>query len=663
MAKTPVRKPANRPAAKAERPDFFQNVSLQGWLLFGLAFLLYANTLRHGFVLDDGIVITENTFTQQGIAGIGGILSHDTFYGFVQQEGQETVVAGGRYRPLSLVLFALLYQIAGAAPFLYHLVTVLLFAFTCMVLYRTFLRLLAPEGPATGTANTVAWLATALFAVHPVHTEVVANIKSCDEIMALLGSLGALYYALKAWDTGVRKWAILAGICFFLACLSKENAIAYAVLIPLAGWFFRGNDRMAAGTNLWSVSAPILVAVVGFLALRGSVLPWGAMVGAADPVEVLNNPFLKHENGQWVAFSFAEKFATIFYTLFLYLKLLVLPHPLTHDYYPRHIDIMSFGHPAVLLGLALYGALAFLAFRGLQRRDPMAFGILLYLLPLGIVSNLVFPVGTNMSERFLFMPSVGFCLAMAWVLNRFLPAKQSAVLGGFALVALLFAGKTIARNFVWKSNETLFLNDVAISENSIKLRLACAKLLADRAKTEPADRQRNTAQEALGHVNKAMALYPDFVTGHIVRAEAYAAMQQFPEAIADYRRALQLQPDDPKRKTMLAFMLREAGKYQGQQKKDLAGALKYLNEAWQTDTTDPETARLLGVAYMVQGNLAEAESWYQRSEALAPNDAVALWELSMSYGNLGKYPKADELQKRALAIDPKIAQKAAAGQQ
>ena len=57
----------------------------------------------------------------------------------------------------------------------------------------------------------------------------------------------------------------------------------------------------------------------------------------------MNNPFLKIEGNQWVPFSGAEKMATIFYTLGYYIKLLLVPHPLTHDYYPRHIDIMNWG--------------------------------------------------------------------------------------------------------------------------------------------------------------------------------------------------------------------------------------------------------------------------------------------------------------------------------
>ena len=186
--------------------SFFGNIRLQSVLLFTLAFLLYANTLGHDFVLDDGIVITENKLVQQGLEGIPGILSKDTFFGFIQTEGREHVVAGGRYRPLSLVMFAVLYQLVGNNAWVFHLLTVLLFAATCVVLYRTLLLLLARRE--TFFASFFSFTSALLFAVHPIHTEVVANVKSCDEILALLGCLGALFAVLKAFDTGSVKWSI-----------------------------------------------------------------------------------------------------------------------------------------------------------------------------------------------------------------------------------------------------------------------------------------------------------------------------------------------------------------------------------------------------------------------------------------------------------------------
>lgn len=676
--------PASAAAQVQTLPAFFSNTLLQSGLIFAFAFLLYANTLTHGFVLDDAIVITDNMFTQQGVKGIGGILSNDTFFGFFKVEGKETLVSGGRYRPMTLVLFAFLYQIS-TSPFIFHLFTVLLFAFTCVVLYRTLLLLLSPSASITQqggnpigwaqSAPMVAWLASVLFAAHPIHTEVVANIKGCDEILTLLGCLGALYCSLKAWDTQQFKWSIAAGALFFIACLSKENAAAFVVLIPLALWLFRlDRHRLAEGgldrrklteggstskvnnkQSVWSSSIPIFVAFAAFFVLRGTILHWRF---GGEPMELMNNPFLKLEGNQWVKFAPAERLATILYTLGRYVQLLFVPHPLTHDYYPRQIGIMSFGNPMVLFSLALYGFLAYWGVQGMRRREASAYGVLLYLLPLGIVSNLVFPIGTNMGERFAFMPSVGFCFLVGLFLNKYWSKNSVQVLVLFGVVVLLFSIKTFTRNFAWESNERLFMTDAEVSINSAKLQNACGGVLFDKAtKEKDLEKQQMLSRQAIPHLDQAIKIYPNYKDAFISRGGAHYALKEYPEAIADYRRAVQLDMNDPKLKTYLALALRDGGKYYGESKGDLPNAFKCFEESWQLNPKDPETARLMGVGFGISGNHAEAIKWFTKAVEVAPNEAGFIWDLGLAYSASGNLAKAEELRKKAMEIDPTIAEK------
>ena len=118
--KKPISKPVSTPTVEAKIPlistdpsGFWQNSRLHAWIIFAICFLLYANTLTLNFCQDDSIVITDNMFTTQGVSGFGGILSNDTFYGFFKEEGKSALVAGGRYRPFTLLMFALEYQIFG----------------------------------------------------------------------------------------------------------------------------------------------------------------------------------------------------------------------------------------------------------------------------------------------------------------------------------------------------------------------------------------------------------------------------------------------------------------------------------------------------------------------------------------------------------------------
>ena len=653
MAK-PTRKPTPRPKSAPARPApapqalpaFFTDTRLQSLLLFAFAFLLYANTLTHGFVQDDAIVITDNMFTTQGVKGIPGILSKDTFFGFFKVEGKETLVSGGRYRPLTLVLFALLYEVAGGNPFIFHLLTVLLFAATGVVLYRTLLLLLDGWPAGRGLAPLVAWIATLLFVAHPIHTEVAANIKGCDEIVTLLGSLGALFFTLKYFDTRKPGWAAAAAAVFFLACLSKENAATFVVVVPLALWFFR------PATPAQSVRAalPVWGAFLVFFLIRGSILHW--KFGAA-PMELMNNPFLKIQGDHWAPFSAGEKLATILFTLGKYIQLLFVPHPLTHDYYPRFIGIKSFADAGVLLSLAGYGFLVWYALSGLTRRDPVRFGILFFLLTISIVSNLVFPVGTNMGERFAFMPSVGFCLVLGALLARW--ASWQTAVGVAGVAALLFSAGTLLRNPVWVSNERLFFTDVKTSVNSAKINNACGGVLFEKAQKETVvAKQEEMFRQAFNYANQALKIYPNYKDALLTRAGCQFYLKDFDGAVADYRAAVQLASGDPKPRTYLALALREGGKYFGEQKGDVAKAMQFLNEAWQIDPSDGQTARLIGVANGVQNKTAEALQWFSKAVELDPKNASFLFDLGTAYYLAGDRVKGEEFRRKAIAIDPKV---------
>lgn len=638
-------------------PDFFKNILLQSCLIFAFAFLLYANTLTHGFTLDDSIVITDNMFTKKGTEGISGILSKDTFFGYFKVEGKAELVMGGRYRPLTLVFFALVYQLFGENSFVFHLLTVSLFATTCLLLYHTLLRLFRPRFGGDYSA-LLAWMSAMLFAVHPIHVEVVANIKGCDEIVTLLGSLGALFFTLKFFDTQKIGWGLAAALSFFLACLSKENAVTFLAVVPLALWFFRTGDAVPAENksgSIWKYAVPLVVAFIAFFVIRGNILDWPKLVGGKVPMELMNNPFLKIEGDKWVHWTFSEKLATVFFTLLKYVQLLFVPHPLTHDYYPKQIEMMRFGSPGALLGLVLHGFLLVYALMGIRRRDAVRFGILFYLLTISIVSNIVFPVGTLMGDRFVFMPSVGFCIAVSALLLHFFGKKQQVALGIFGTAVLLFSLKTVTRNFAWENNEKLFFTDVKTSLNSAKIHNACGGVLFDRAMKEKNEvEQTEICQQAIPYLDRAIQLYPNYKDAYMSRGGCNYLLKNYDAAVEDYRRALRLAQEDARLKTALGMVLRDGGKYHGEQRGDLKKAMAYLTESWQYNTKDAETARLLGVANGVQGKHADALAWFEKAVALAPDNATYLFDLSMAYRVAGNLEKSQDALNRAVEINPKI---------
>jgi tetratricopeptide (TPR) repeat protein len=620
--------------------------------LFLLGFLLYANTFGHQYALDDAIVIYDNEFTQKGVEGIGDILKYDTFRGFFKVEGKEQLVSGGRYRPLTLVLFAIEVELFGLNPLVGHLVNALLYGLLVLLIYKLVLLFFAKAKPEK--AQWIALVTALLFAVHPIHTEAVANIKGADEITTMLGGLAAIYFSMRAFDR--KKWAghILAAVLFFFGLLAKENAITLVAVVPLAYYFFRNVPLL----KTISPTLPFLGGAAVFLAIRGAVLGWGL---GEPTMELMNNPFIKLEGNQWVPFSAGEKMATIFYTLGKYIQLLVFPYPLTHDYYPRQIGIMTFANPGALLSLLLYMALLAYAVWGLLKKKAMSFGVWFYLLSLSIVSNIVFPIGTNMGERFIFMPSLGFCLAIAMLLSAWTEKNKTVkpmVNWAGAAVLFLFAVMTLVRNPIWKDNFTLFTTDVKTSPNSAKLQNSAGGETIAYALTLQNEQARNSQLEkAVGHLKEAIRIHPTYKNAYLLLGNAHNYLRRFEESISYYDIALRIDPNYPESLRNRAVTYRDAGKYAGEKEGNAPKAESFLIKALEAMPNDYETLRLLGVASGVQGKNQEAIRYFSLATQVEPNNADAWFNLSIAHYNAGNMAEFAQFEQKAKEIDPDIMQK------
>ena len=659
-------------------PGFFYNKSISCLVIMVLSFLLYANTLKHDYTQDDAIVIYDNMYTTQGLKGVGGLLKYDTFKGFFKVEGKDKLVSGGRYRPLTPVMFALGWQLFKSerkdekgnvmkdgdgnvlyqATFVGHLFNIIYYGLTGIVMYLLLLKLLEPRY-GRDFAYFVALVSTLLFVAHPSHTEAVANIKGRDEIITLLGSLAAAYLCIRAYQKEHMVSAILGGVVFFLALLSKENAITFLAIVPLMFWYF----TKAKAADIGKYCLPLLVATVGFLIIRFRVL---GMDFGDKSMELMNNPYLKIVNNQWVDFSFGEKLATIFYTLGMYIKLLIFPHPLTHDYYPRQVDIMSWSDWQSILSLVLYLGLGVFALIGLRKKDIISFGILFFIATLSIVSNLFFPVGTNMSERFMFMPSVGFCLIMAVLAYRWAfknednKAKSSKTnMLGLAMVAigvvvLLFGAKTFTRNSVWKDNYTLFTTDVKTSNNSAKLLNAAGAELSKKANANPNEAQKKAGlEEALTYLNRAIEIHPTYKNTYLQLGNVNNYLKNFDKAIEYYQQVLRFDSSDENGMNNLGITYREGGKYYGEQG-NVQKAIQYLTKARELRGNEYEVIRLLGVANGISGNHQKAIEYFTLATQIEPQNADAFWNLGNAYYYVQDQAKADEFRGKALQMDPEV---------
>ena len=621
------------------------------------AFLLYSNTLTHDYTQDDAIVIQENMFTKQGIEGIPGILQYDTFYGFFKEEGKANLVAGGRYRPFTLILFAVCWEFFGDNPTFFHFMNVIWFTLTCVVCYLWLAKMLQPVADSLQT-NFIAFATALLFAAHPIHVEAVANIKGLDEIMTLLGSISALYFAFRAADE--KKWILLlpVAVLFFIGLLSKENAITFLGIAPLSFFVFRYQQF-----RKYLLPLGIFVSVsVLFLSIRFSILK----DSFAEPsTELMNNPYMKIVNNEWIGFNFQEWSATIIFTLGKYVQLLFFPHPLTHDYYPRHIEIMNWGNWQVLASLLLYSIMIVYALLRLPKRDILSYAILFYLMTLSIVSNVIFPIGTNMGERFLFMPSVGFCLFIAVLLWRgnqtLLKEKITSIrqhqFASLALgaIVVLFAFKTVTRNAVWKDNFTLFTTDINTSPRSAKLRNGTAGVLLDQAlKEKEVTQQQNMFLEAKGHLLEAINIHPTYKNAYLLLGNANNYLKNYEESVTAYQQALLLDPSYEEARDNLTLTYRDAGQYFGEQRNDIVKSIAYLEAGNQFAPNQPDILRLLGIAYGISGRPQDAIRVLEQAIKVAPDNASILYNLGAAFGQIGNAEAAKKYFDQAKVIDPNL---------
>lgn len=618
-------------------------------LIFFIGCFMYSNTLNHDYTQDDAIVIYDNMYTTAGVKGLHGLFTKDTFYGFFKEEGKAKLVSGGRYRPFTPAMFAIEYQLVGNKPWLGHFINMLLYGFLCFVVFIVLKTLLDPEGNQSKHLH-IAIIASLIYAVHPLHTEVVANIKGRDEIMSMLCSMLSLLGIVRYIDSKDKRWMYLSVLVFFVGLMSKENTITFLAIIPLALYFFRGKTLISSIKSTLVLVIPTLL----FLVIRASVL--GFDFGGA-PMELMNNPFLKIDGNKYVPFSSGEKISTILYTLGKYIQLLIWPHPLTHDYYPRHIDMKSFGDLSVIASFLLYLGLIILGWLGFKKKSIYGFGILYYLATLSIVSNIVFPIGTNMSERFMFMPSLGYALLIGYILVYFLEQRlgRNVLVGLVTLIGIMMSYKTISRNAVWVNDYTLFTTDVHVSKNSAKVLNAAGGTISNKyGLAEDSQERTQKLLEAVGYLTRATQIHPGYKNAFYILGNSYFYLKEYENAIKAYQNGLVIDPNANDIKVNLSIAFQEAGREAGENKNDLITAETYLKKSFELNPNDMRTVRLLGVLYGVKGDHKSASKHFEEVAIKSNNDANAYLEASYAFRNAGDLEKANLYLNKALSINPNI---------
>ena len=627
--------------------------------LFGTA--VYLNTLPNKYAYDDFSVVQGNKFTREGLTGVFGHLFNDSFTGFT---GQKNLFRGGRYRPLSLITFSAEYQFFGANPFVSHLVNVILYGLICMLLFKVLAKLFQEKLVFKKLRDyfvSLSLMAALVYAAHPIHTEVVANIKGRDELMALLFGLLAWNSVILYADKGKLSNLFYGGLFFFLSLMSKESASPLLVLIPISLYCCRSKTVFRKSV-MWT-SVCLMAGFAVFMIIRQSVLGWSSKPTMED--NILSNSFM-------FASGFSERYGTTLYTLWLYVKLLLFPHPLTIDYYPFYIPYIGLLDLRAILPFILYSGLVISALYLTFHKNIAGFGLLFFLVALFPVSNLLFIIGPFMGERFAFIPSVGFAIAFAWIMiNGAEKAKITHFMPYVVLVLLiLYSGKTISRNFDWKDSYTLYTMDVLTSVNSaVIMKGAGHELLLKAEATKDNEEKRSYAQKAIPYLEQAAKMNRT-TTETFLLANAYYENSEFENALNMYIETLKINPAYDKafsnyfvsvnrlkspvlKIQYFNLLIKTTGeKYESYYNKGLVfgkemniadSSIYNLIKASRIDSTQFDCLSDLGVAFAMKGNFSQSAFYLEKALRIKPNDLKIRQNLATSYFNMGNIKRAKEL--------------------
>ncbi len=385
----------------------------------------YFNALSNGYVTDDfGLAV--NNPNAKSWDRLGRIFTT----GYWDAEGW----TGGLYRPLTILSFLIEYTFAGLSPVVHHLDNVVLHLL-CSVMAYLLLKDMS-ENP------RAALYASLLFAAHPVHTEAVTWVSGRAEILSAVFSLSSMLAFIRYRGRTSRTASC---ILFALALLSKESAVVVPVLLAVYILLFEtpgsGERRtLQLSRKLWpyfAVTAVFIVARFYVLGKLGPALREQALYGLG--------PY--------------DRFLTMCRALYEYIRLGFLPTGLGVDYiFPPPTSIFDL---RVLFSLLVLLATAVFAARIIRFSRTVFFAASWFLVALLPVSNII-PAGIIMSDRAMYLPSLGICMIIGTALSstsNFFIKRDRRVLscGSILMLPVLgaFMTGTIARNPVWQNQRSL----------------------------------------------------------------------------------------------------------------------------------------------------------------------------------------------------------------
>ena len=572
---------------KANRWQPRPGAATSAMLLVAACLVCYANGLTADFTYDDKAIVRDDPRIRAP-AGVARIFTTPYFGG---PRG-----SGTGFRPVLLTSYAVQWWIHNGTVVGYHAVNVLLHALVTLLLARFLRKLAVPEPVAFGAAL--------LFAVHPVHVEAVTSLVGRGETLAAVFVFGFLLAALAFRDRRSESPArprLLAAalLCYALGLLTKESAAVAPALAFLAFWQLEEGSAGRRFGRALSTGIPLYAGAAVVLALDLLYRRWvlgGFLKSESFRIFEVENPL-----APLPALARAANAATI---LFRYVGRLLVPLRLSADESAWSIPVRdgfdAVGLAALALLAALLSASVVACMTRERERREVAFGVLFFLIAFAPTANVFFPTGTIFAERLAYLPSVGFGLALTAAILG--PSPEAAVRRFRAAIllaiSLVFAARTVARNRVWKDDETLFSESVRMSPASAKAHYNMGWVSLEGGRLAP----------ALEHYARATRIYPKYFDAWAGKGLVEQRLGFLAAAERSYAKSLQVAPSYENGFFRLGFVRELRGNLSGAERAYALGLEKHPGSS-------PLAFRLAKVRSLLDRPTAEAD--WRRSIGIA----------------------------------------------
>lgn len=651
---------ANGPAQAATLPFVLQHSRL---IIVLLTFVLYGNTLKNQYALDDELNTHLNAQVARGFSAIPEIMT-SVYY---QEEGNAGKLSFG-YRPVAKVTFAIEAGLFGSNPKLLvgasHFINILLYALTLLILLQVLGKLFRNWNP------LFPFLVTLLFLAHPLHTEVVASLKNREEILSLMGGLGALYFLLVYAETLHWRQLIYSVLCFIGGYLSKSSILTFLVILPLTLYFF---------TRL-SPKKLLVITILFVIALISTqLIPKFFLPAQIRPTEFIENPLFFDTN-------LMNRAGTGLVILLHYLvQLTINPANMAFYYGFDMFPVVSITHPVALISLAIHLFLMGTALWQWKQKTLISYAILFYLISISMYSNVVLPVVGMAADRFLFIPSLGYCIALAyglwWIARRkegkwiTTQPRPAIFIPAVMVIMVVYSAITINRNSDWKDLPTLYKADIENLSRSVKANTQYAgNILYEIFNGQPPQKPtRENVQTMIRHFNLALKIKPDYYDALNSLGSIYSTMLgQQREAVALFERATQSKPEATAAFINLGYAYVELKEYDKaidayntvlkldpgrmkaifklaevyEKKGDIDQAIAINQRAMQMDTTSEIPYINIGNYFLMAHDTTTAVEWWQKAVEKQPLEQLS-HNLSLHFEQKGDPGKAAYYRQKA----------------